>query len=155
MKKAFTMIELIFIIVIIGILVVIALPRLTATRTDAKVAVILAHLRQVTIDASVYYAARGKKEWIKASVDSITNVPLFKDAQCKEEVDSNTTFLTNTLYICDKKRNIIKLDANRTHLVISRGDSNSSVAKSVYNSKVFKSLNYSHGIRLGGISIVK
>ena len=36
MKKAFTMIELIFVIVIIGILAVIAIPKLTASRDDAK-----------------------------------------------------------------------------------------------------------------------
>lgn len=36
MKKAFTMIELIFVIVIIGILAVIAIPKLSASRDDAK-----------------------------------------------------------------------------------------------------------------------
>ena len=36
MKKAFTMIELIFVIVLIGILAVIAIPKLSATRDDAK-----------------------------------------------------------------------------------------------------------------------
>ncbi len=34
-KKAFTMIELIFVIVVIGILATVAIPRLAATRTDA------------------------------------------------------------------------------------------------------------------------
>ena len=36
MKTAFTMIELIFVIVIIGILAVIAIPKLNASRDDAK-----------------------------------------------------------------------------------------------------------------------
>lgn len=40
MKKGFTMIELIFIIVIIGILAVVALPKLTDTAQDAKKALI-------------------------------------------------------------------------------------------------------------------
>ena len=38
MKKAFTMIEIVFVIVIIGILAGIAIPRLAATRDDAEIA---------------------------------------------------------------------------------------------------------------------
>ncbi len=38
MKKAFTMIELIFVIVVLGILAGIAVPRLAATRDDATIA---------------------------------------------------------------------------------------------------------------------
>ncbi len=38
MKKAFTMIELVFVIVVIGILATIAMPKLSATRDDAALA---------------------------------------------------------------------------------------------------------------------
>ena len=37
MKKGFTMIELIFVIVILGILASVAIPRLAATREDAEI----------------------------------------------------------------------------------------------------------------------
>ena len=45
MKKAFTMIELIFVIVILGILAGVAIPRLAATREDAEIAAAIANMR--------------------------------------------------------------------------------------------------------------
>jgi len=36
-KKAFTMVELVFVIVVLGILAAVAIPRLAATRTDAQI----------------------------------------------------------------------------------------------------------------------
>ena len=58
-KKAFTMIELIFIIVIIGILAAVAVPRLVATRTDAKISKTVANLKILLEDSRKYYIANG------------------------------------------------------------------------------------------------
>ena len=59
MKKGFTMIELIFVIVIIGILAAVAIPKLAATRTDAKVSKTVANLRTLIEDSKNYYTANG------------------------------------------------------------------------------------------------
>ena len=78
MKKGFTMIELIFVIVILGILASVAIPRLAATRTDAEIATAVANLRTLLSDAASYYAVKGEftegADGVKWS--EITNVPL-------------------------------------------------------------------------------
>jgi len=58
MNRAFTMIELIFVIVIIGILAVIAIPKLMASRDDAKKVVELNNISNCIQDIASSYTAR-------------------------------------------------------------------------------------------------
>ena len=74
MKKGFTMIELIFVIVILGILASVAIPRLAGTRTDAEVSAAVANIRTLISDAASYYAVKGSFDG--ATWKDVTNVPI-------------------------------------------------------------------------------
>jgi len=59
MKKSFTMIELIFVIVILGILAAVAIPKLMATRDDAQVASLTTQIKAATNEMISYYTTQG------------------------------------------------------------------------------------------------
>ncbi|QLI05484.1 putative type II secretion system protein [Candidatus Campylobacter infans] len=74
MRKGFTMIELIFVIVILGVLASVAIPRLAATRDDAEVAKAATNLTTAVSDITAYYTAKGKfSSNAKSNFDKITN----------------------------------------------------------------------------------
>ena len=78
MKKGFTMIELIFVIVILGILASVAIPRLAATREDAEISTTIANLRALISEVSSYYVGHGtfSPGGTSANWNQVTNVLL-------------------------------------------------------------------------------
>ena len=79
MKKAFSMVELIFVIAIIGILAAVALPRLSASRDDALVAAAKLDLKTALSDVIAYNLTQGR---YSTNIKEMTSVD-FKNSAFK------------------------------------------------------------------------
>ena len=84
MKKAFTMIELIFVIVIIVILAVVVVTKISATRDDAKLTKVMSEIRVAIQDINTYYISEGK-----LALDTTNNKVKFKEMTNAGVVDSS------------------------------------------------------------------
>jgi len=68
MKKAFTLLELIFVIVVLGILASVAIPKLMTTTNSAKVSSLKQDIRTVTSSVQSYYITNGSMDKISDAV---------------------------------------------------------------------------------------
>jgi len=94
------MIELIFVIVILGILAAVAIPKLAATRDDAKISKLSANVSTLVSDAAAYYTSQGQANWKNANTkwQDVTNVELYTDQKGTSSA-KGTTVAGSTVYI--------------------------------------------------------
>jgi len=94
MKKSFTMIELIFVIVVLGILAAVAIPKLATTRDDATISQVVYDVKAAMHETISYYTARGG-EVNFSNIDKSSQIALtaLLNAGRAEVIDDNTSFI--------------------------------------------------------------
>ena len=152
-KKAFTMIELIFVIVIIGILAAIAIPKLAATRDDAEVSKIVVNEEMLLRAFQAYYTSQDNAKWKSETIDKVISLP-FGVTNCSTLVTASTQISPNTFVLCHN--NVVCLSFVTTdegNLTITDGSSSTDsiceAVKALPASRVISN----HTYRLAGRTI--
>ncbi|WP_169943130.1 type II secretion system protein [Campylobacter sp. RM15925] len=142
MKRAFTIIELIFVIVILAILATVAIPRIAATRDDAEISKGVSNLSILIMDLSSYYTSKGKFDSATKWKDA-TEVNLLSDKDGSSIDD--TTLLSDDVFLSVKSKGCSKISVSDGAVTVyDTGISNDSICVQFNELDSVKKLSKTH-----------
>ena len=138
MKRGFTMIELIFVIVILGILAAVAIPKFMATRTDAQVAAKGQEIQSAVQEISNYVTSQGGE----ANSTELTNMSqVLKQLAANNKGKENDKSPDRIFNVYSTGSNdCIDLETNSTALQVKYGSAKDQICSGIQ--KIVKEANY-------------
>lgn len=137
------MIELIFVIVILGILAAVAIPRLAATRTDAIVTKKLQNLAVFITDVSSYYTSNGQF----SAISNMTQVKDFSSTDlAKDPSKATSTIINFQTPLNQTTENCVQLEFKDGNITLTQAQTTpaGNVCKALLQTNSYKDLQKSH-----------